>query len=119
MMGILDKIGRKSDAVDIEEFLNNLDVEEESMYEDADAYVKPYSLQRDTDAQAVIEEVKKGNIVLLNIADLSKRNAMKLRELISTIRNEVQGIDGDMARVSSDRVLVTPSRVKIVKRKEA
>ena len=110
---------KKNDDVDIEEFLNNLDVEEETMYEDADAFVKPISLQNDTDRDLAIEEVKKGNIILLNIADLSKRNAIKLRDLVNGIRGEVERIDGDMARISNDRVIVTPSKVKIIKRRDA
>lgn len=118
-MGFMDKVLKKSESVDIEEFLNNLDVEEESTYENADAYVKPITLQGDEDTKLISNEIKAGNIVLLNISDLSKRNSVKLRELINQIKADVQSIDGDIARVSSDRVLVTPSKVKIVKRKEA
>ena len=119
-MGFLDKVfSQKSDDADIEEFLNNLDVKEEDMYENADAYVKPIALTQEKDAQMVVEEVKKGNIVLLNIGDLAKRNAIKLRELISTIRDATQQVDGDIARISIDRVLITPARVKIIKRRNA
>lgn len=117
-MGFFDKVMKKPENIDIEEFLNNLDVEEEAMYEDADALVKPVTLSRDQDAQIVVNEVKQGNIVLMNIADLSKRNAIKLKELINGIKGEVSTINGDIARISSERVLVTPARVKIVKRRE-
>lgn len=116
-MAFLDKLLKKQGGVDIEEFLNNLDVEEESMYEDADAYVKPIIVQSDADIAAVTDELKKGNILLLNIGDLAKRNAIKLREIISAIKSNAVSIDGDIARVSQDRILVTPSRVKIVKKK--
>ncbi|MFH1225188.1 MAG: hypothetical protein V1676_05290, partial [Candidatus Diapherotrites archaeon] len=74
-MAFLEKVFKKSDNIDIEDFLNNLDVEEETMYEDADAFVKPISLHNEQDRDAAISELKKGNIILLNIADLSKRNA--------------------------------------------
>ncbi len=118
-MAFMDKIFKKQeDSVDIEEFLNNLDVEEETMVEEADAYVKPISLSGDQDTTMVIDELKKGNIVLLNIGDLSKRNAIKLRELVNTIRNAAEEINGDIARISTERILVTPSKVKIIKRKE-
>ncbi len=108
----------KPENVDMEEFLNNLDVEEEAMYEDADALVKPITLSRDQDVPVVVNEMKQGNIVLLNIADLSKRNPPKLKEYISAIKNEATAVNGDIARISSDRVLVTPARVKIIKRRE-
>lgn len=112
-------LGKKSGGLDIEEFLNNLDVEEESMYEDVDAFVKPVSLHNDKDRDVVIDELKKGNIILVNIADLSKRNAIKLRELITDIKSTVDEIDGDIARITHDRVLVTPSKVKVIKRRES
>ena len=108
---------KKSDNIDIEEFLNNLDVEEEALYDNADAFVKPYNLNTPDDAKVVVEEAKQGNIVLINIGDLSKRNAIRLKELITTIKNEVENIDGDIARISHERVLVTPSKVKIIKQK--
>ncbi|MBU2099888.1 cell division protein SepF [Candidatus Micrarchaeota archaeon] len=118
-MAFMDKIFKKQeDSVDIEEFLNNLDVEEETMVEDADAYVKPISLTGAEDTAMVSDELRKGNIILLNIGDLSKRNAIKLRELVSSIKNTVEEINGDIARISNERILVTPSKVKIIKRKE-
>ncbi len=115
----MDKMFKKQeDSVDIEEFLNNLDVEEETMVEEADAYVKPVSLTGDEDTVMVTDELKKGNIVLLNIGDLSKRNAIKLRELVGRIKGVADEINGDIARISTERILVTPSKVKIIKRKE-
>ncbi len=113
----LEKVLKRQDSLDIEEFLNTVDVEEETAYEDADAFVKPLTLNRNEDAQLVINEAKSGNIVLLNIADLSKRNAIKLKELITDIKSNVVAMNGDMARISQDRILITPSKVKIVKRR--
>ncbi len=118
-MAFLNKVFKKEEGIDIEEFLNNLDVEEETMYEDADAFVKPLVLNGKEDAMSVVEEAKQGNIVLLNIESLSKRNAMKLKELITGIKEGIAQIDGDIARISHDRILITPSKVKIIKRKEA
>ena len=117
-MGIFDKVvSRKSEDENIEEFLNNLDVSADEMYDNADALVKPMSLEQDSDVQAAIAEVKKGNLLLLNIGDMSKRNAMKLRDLLSQIKDAAAQIDGDIARISIDRVLVTPAKVKIIKRR--
>ena len=107
----------KEENVDIEDFLNNLDDVEEESYDDADAFVKPMDLVVDSDVEAIINETKQGNIVLMNISDLAKRNAIKLKELIGMIKAEVKAIDGDIARISQGRVLVTPSKVKIIKKK--
>ncbi|MBT4870706.1 MAG: cell division protein SepF [Candidatus Diapherotrites archaeon] len=116
-MGFFNKVMTKEENVDIEDFLNNLDDVEEESYDDADAFVKPMDLVVDSDVEAIINETKQGNIVLMNISDLAKRNAIKLKELIGMIKAEVKAIDGDIARISQGRVLVTPSKVKIIKKK--
>jgi len=118
-VGFLKKVfeNKKAEEIDIEEFLNTLDDEEDNLYEEADAYVKPISLQTEEDVVTVVNETRAGNIILLNITDLSKRNSLKLKEYVTLIKNEVDQIDGDIARISHDRVLITPSRVKIVKKR--
>ena len=116
-MAFLEKVFRKEEDVNIEEFLNNLDVEEENVYEDADALVKPVNLARDQDIEVVLNELKQGNFLLLNIGELKKRNAVKLRELVDNIRSKVDELNGDLALVSHEKILVTPAKIKIVKKK--
>ena len=116
-MGLFKKVMTKEEGVDIEDFLNNLDEVEEESYDDADAFVKPMDLVVDSDVEAIINEAKQGNIVLMNISDLAKRNALKLKELIGVIKVEIKAVDGDIARISQGRVLITPSKVKIIKKK--
>lgn len=107
----------KDESVNLEDFLNKLDEVQEETYDDADAFVKPMDLVVDADADAIVNEAKQGNLVLINIADLGKRNKMKLKELVTKIKAEVKAIDGDIAGVSPERLLVTPSKVKIIKKK--
>ncbi len=116
-MAILDKfkIGGKQEA-DIEEYLNTLGLEEDDlMVEHADMWVRPYSLEDIMDVEKVSSELKKGNIVILNIEPLYKRNAIKLRQAISELKGTVQDINGDIARITEQKVLLTPSGVKIAK----
>ena len=117
-MAFLEKVLRKEEGIDIEDFLNNLDAQDDTIYEEADAFVKPVTLTTDADIDAVVNEAKAGNIILLNIGDLSRRNAIKLKELVTKIKSGVDEIDGDIARISQERVLITPSKVKIIKKRE-
>jgi hypothetical protein len=117
ILGFFDKVMKKDSSVDLDDFLNNLDQVQEETYENADALVKPLDLNTEVDADAIIKEVKQGNLVLANIADLNKRNKAKLKELLSRVKSEIKSIDGDMAGISADRVLITPSKVKIIKKK--
>ena len=118
-MGLMEKfIGKsKKNELDIEDFLNNLDVSEEEMYENADAYVKPIALKADTDLKTVAKELKDGNIVLLNISSLVKRNPIRLKEQINKLKRFTNEIDGDIARISEEIVLLTPEKIKIIKKK--
>jgi len=118
-MAFLEKVLGKKGGIDVDDFLNTLDSQDENLYEDAEAFVKPLSLATDVDADTAVNEAKSGNIVLLNIGDMSKRNALKLRELVSKIKEGIDLIDGDIARISQDKILITPSKVKIIKKKEA
>lgn len=119
VLAFLDKVfGKKENDEDIEEFLNTIDVEEESEYENAKAFVKPLTLNRSEDITVIINEAKQGNTVLLNISDLGKRNAVKLKELVTELRGKIHEINGDIARISPERVLITPTDVKIIKKKE-
>ncbi len=116
-MSLFEKVLSKDKGLDMDEFLNSLDEEPEESYENADAFVKPMDLVIDNDVESILVEAKQGNIVLVSISDLSKRNPQKLRDLISKIKQEVDSFDGDIARISKERVLVTPARVKIIKRR--
>ncbi|MDD5147870.1 MAG: cell division protein SepF [Candidatus ainarchaeum sp.] len=118
-MAFLEKVLKRGDEVDIEEVLNNIDVEEDTAYENADAYVKSFNLNRPEDIEIIMNEAKAGNVLLLNIGDLNKRNATKLKEYIAQVKAGVEGINGDIARISQDRVIVTPANVKIMKKKSA
>ncbi len=118
-MAFIDKLLNRSkkDEVNIEEFLNNLDVTQDEMMEQADAYVKPIVLKADTDLKLVAKELKDGNLVLLNVSELVKRNPVRLKEQISKLRRFAEDIDGDVARISEEQVILTPTKIKIVKRK--
>ncbi|MBI5553387.1 MAG: cell division protein SepF [Candidatus Diapherotrites archaeon] len=116
-MAFVERLLGQREEVDIEHFLNNLDAEDVSEYSDAEALVKPITLMEEEDAKVIAEEIRKGNIILANIVDLSKRNVSKLRELIGKIKVLVDEVDGDIARVSQERILITPAKIKIVKRR--
>src|SRR3989338_4660472 len=107
-MAFMEKLIGKKDDLDMEEFLNNLDSEESDPYEGAEALVKPVNMGSEEDVKVVLEEAKKGNILLVNIGDMSKRNQMKLKELLGAVKDGIDSIDGDIARVSQEKIIVTP-----------
>ncbi|MCX8163019.1 MAG: cell division protein SepF [Candidatus Micrarchaeota archaeon] len=123
-MGLLDEITKtlglsKSTEVEkIEEFMDSAEMENvDVLHEAADFYVKPFSLESEQDINVVLDELKQKNILILNIANL-KRNEAKQKMIIDNLKNHITKINGDIARLDENRILVTPSKVKIVKTKK-
>lgn len=115
-MGILGKMRKKGGDVDIEEYLDTLGLDADDMLEEhADMWVKPMSLEDIVDVETIVTELKKGNMILLNIQPLYKKNTIKLRQAISELKGKVHELNGDIARLTEHKVLITPSGVKVVK----
>lgn len=119
-MGFFQKLGKSlglSKELNIEEFMSAAEAEEvDVMHKAADFYVKPISLQSEADISIVEEELKQKNLVLLNITPIA-RNPPRLKSAISKLREFVAEINGDIARIDEDKILLTPHNVKIVKRR--
>jgi len=116
MAGLMDKLKMKRDkeSEDVEEILNQLGLEEgDLMEEEADTWVRVTTLEEISDIDAVATELREGNLVLLNIAPMHKKNKVKLRQSISQLKGTVSDLNGDIARLSEEKVLATPSGTKI------
>ncbi len=117
-MGIFDRLGKSLGTgkdLDIEEYMGSAEMEDvDVMNEPADFYVKPINLQQESDLQIIEEELNKKNIILLNIADIVKRQ-QTLKAIIDKLKEHLGKINGDIARIDQDKILITPARVKIIK----
>lgn len=118
-MGLFEKISGGlglSKSLDLEEYMDTVEMDEvDVLHEPADFYVKPIALEREEDVTAIIEELKARNIVLLNVSKMAKW-PNKLKASVGTIKKYVSKVGGDIARIDNDKILLTPSRVKIVKK---
>ncbi|MCL4403615.1 MAG: cell division protein SepF [Candidatus Marsarchaeota archaeon] len=117
-MGIFDRLGKSLGTgkdLDIEEYMGSAEMEDvDVMNEPADFYVKPINLQQESDLQVIEEELGKKNIILLNISDIAKR-PQTLKGIIDKLREHLGKINGDIAKIDPEKLLVTPARVKIIK----
>lgn len=120
-MGIFDDLSKslgisKDQEVDnIEEYIDSVDMEQvDVLHEAADFYVKPFSLESESDVSVVMDELRQKNLILLNVSAM-KRNTAKLKMIVDNIRAHIHKINGDIARLDEDRILLTPTKVKIVK----
>ena len=114
-MAFLDKVFVKKEEIDIDDFLNNMDMDAEEE-EDIDFYVKPINLQSNNDIETVISELKARNIVVLDIEGISKRNVQRAKQFIGQLKMYIQDNGGDLAMISKSKLLLVPERVKIIKK---
>ena len=121
-MGILQKLSHAlgfGKEMDIEEYMDAVELENvDVLHEAADFYVKPVALESEADIKVIIEELKHRNIILLNVSPLS-RNANKLKQIVNQLKEYVSKTNGDIARIDNEKILLTPSKVKIVKHRKA
>ncbi len=117
-MGILEKITKSigvGKEMNLEEYMNTVEMENvDVLHEAADFYVKPIALETENDVSTIMDELKAKNIILLNVTPMSKQ-PNKLKQTIDNIKMFVTKINGDIARIDNDKILLTPSKVKIVK----
>lgn len=82
-------------------------------------FIKATPLHELTDIDAVKEEVSMGNIVILKITPLARKSFDDTKKAIHELSEFVAGINGDIARLGEERVVVAPSGVKIWREKDA
>lgn len=120
-MSFIDNISKAfgiSSEMDVNEFMTARQAEEvDVMHQKADFYVKPIALQSENDTKIVKEELQAKNLVLLNIAPLTK-NPAKLKIAVDELKTHARNINGDIARIDEDKILLTPTNVKIVKKRK-
>jgi len=120
-MGILEKFTKSLGVgkdMNLEDYMNTVEMENvDVLHEAADFYVKPIALESEADVSVIMEELKAKNIILLNVSPMSKQ-PNKLKQTIDNIKAFVVKINGDVARIDADKILLTPSKVKIVKNRK-
>jgi hypothetical protein len=117
-MSIFNKLGGvlgTSKELDVEEYMNSAEMENvDVMNEPADFYIKPLALMQESDLAVIEAELQKKNIILLNISEMAKR-PNTLKGIIDKLKVYVAKTNGDIARLDEVKILLTPSKVKIIK----
>jgi SepF-like predicted cell division protein (DUF552 family) len=79
-------------------------------------FVRSKKLESLADVPYVVEEIKEGNIVLLDISNMNDGNEqthIELRRIIERIRGATKGYQADIALVNDGCMIVTPAFVKL------
>jgi uncharacterized protein len=103
------------DEVDIEDYLNDLSLRDGRIIENDDiTYVKPLDLDATGKGIGnVLAELEKKNLVVLNVKALHSNNVL-LKSVVSDLREACMEMDGDIGRISDDKILIVPKGMRIV-----
>ena len=66
-----------------------------------------------SDVHGVKEDIKKGMILVLRVTPLAQKNVDELRKAVEEIYSIAKNADADIARLGEERIIVTPTGVKI------
>jgi len=80
-------------------------------------YLKALPLRSLEDVDLVKREVKSGNILILKVSPLAKKSIDDVKRAVGELCEFTQQIGGDIARLGEERVVITPSFVRIWREK--
>ena len=81
------------------------------------AYLKALPLRALEDVKIVKDEVKSGNVLILRITPLAKKSVEEVKQAVNELCEFVEHVGGDIARLGEERVVVTPSSIRIWREK--
>ncbi|MDI6642889.1 MAG: cell division protein SepF [Candidatus Hodarchaeaceae archaeon] len=76
-------------------------------------YVKSMELRSLVDVQEVADELRSGNIMILDISTLMNQDPAELKRAIDQLKGICQAIGGDVGRLTESKVIATPKYVNI------
>jgi SepF-like predicted cell division protein (DUF552 family) len=115
-MGLFDKILGKNEEPEVPDLEELMGTEGDVVSPPADFYVKRVDLRNEGDGEMALKELGSKNIIILNVIPLSKQ-PNRLKGIISKLKAHTGRINGDIALLSNEMILLTPANVKIVKSK--
>lgn len=77
------------------------------------AYLKAMPLRTLADVEVIKHELKLGNILILKITPLARKNVEDVKKAVDELSGFTQSIGGDIASLGEERVVIVPNFVRI------
>ena len=81
-------------------------------------FVKAFPLRDPADVPRIKAEIIEGNILIVKITPIAKRSVEETKSAISELVDFVKSIQGDIARLGEERIVMTPPTVKVWRGRE-
>jgi len=76
-------------------------------------YIKSTVLNSLEELENIVAELESGNIVIIRLTPLFDVDLDDVRRAVKKLKKVAQKIDGDIASLGEDRIIVTPSNIKV------
>lgn len=80
--------------------------------------VRAETLREFDDVEKVQEHLRNNRIIWVNIKPLKQKDMSKLKRAVKRLKKTVRSVDGDIAGVDEDWIVVTPSYAEIERTSE-
>jgi len=136
LLGFFDRfkkkiIGEKNDEKNIGEYADDFRdevIQNMVRYDESSAksefrdkcFLKTLTLFSLSDTSEVMDEVSKGNLIILDITPLQNKGKLAFLELkrsVERLKGFCKSIGGDIAQLGSNYIIVTPNHIKIWRKK--
>jgi len=117
VMGIIDKILGDKKSGDVEGYIDlEKYVESSKETPPASMYVRVGEIQRYEDLKDFTDYVYGGNVLILDFSPIADEEVI-LKRITSDLKKMVQEINGDIAGIGNNLMIISPSNVKVDRRK--
>ena len=96
----------------------DLEKAEASLKKPSKIYLKAMPLKRLSDLETIKKEVSLGNILIIKVSPLANKSVDDIKKAVNELCDFVKTVDGDIARLGEERIVITPSEVKIWREKQ-
>jgi len=78
-------------------------------------YLKAITIRDVSDIHSIKEDIKKDMILILRVTPLAQKDVEQLRKVVEELYTISKSSGADIARLGEERIIITPSGIKIWK----
>jgi len=109
-LGFLNKKEDSEETVIEEDFV---ELDAQTTDEQKKVVVRAETLKEFDDVETVQNRLRDNQIVWVNIRPLKQKDMSKLKRAVKRLKKTVRSVDGDIAGVDEDWIVITPSYAEI------
>ena len=83
--------------------------------QESPTFLKAITIRDPSDIHSIKEDIKKDMILILRVTPLAHKDVDKLRKVVEDLYTIAKNANADIARLGEERIIVTPSSIKIWK----